>query len=278
MVKKHGLGRGLNALIPEDDAPVDRLNINSIKPNKDQPRKYFDEEKIILLSESIKEHGMIQPIIVKKEAEDYRIIAGERRWRAAKKAGLKEIPVILMDLTDKDVLEISLIENIQRQDLNPMEEAGAFVKLIEDFSLTQEELSKKLGKSRTAIANTVRLLHLDPRVQDFLIEGIITEGHGRALLGLKEGEDQFLASQKVIDFSLSVRETESLVAAYDKEPKIREKRKLDPYLKDIEKRLTLSLGTKVYFKPKAKNKGKIEIEYYSSEELERILEFLKLED
>ena len=281
MAKKFGLGKGLNALLPESEeasGPLDSIDINRIKPNKEQPRKYFDEEKIYMLSESIKEHGMIQPIIVKKDGDDYRIIAGERRWRAARKAGLKEIPVIMMDLSEKDVLEISLIENIQRQDLNPMEEASAFKRLLDDFNLTQEDLSKKLGKSRTAIANTIRLLNLDSRVQEFLIEGILSEGHGRALLGLENYDEQYLASQKVIDFSLSVRETEHLVAGYHTEKVERNKKALDPYLADLEKRLGEALGTRVKFKAKAKNKGKIEIEYYSSDELERILEFLKVED
>ncbi len=281
MAKKFGLGKGLNALLPESEeasGPLDSIDINRIKPNKEQPRKYFDEEKIYMLSESIKEHGMIQPIIVKKDGDDYRIIAGERRWRAARKAGLKEIPVIMMDLSEKDVLEISLIENIQRQDLNPMEEASAFKRLLDDFNLTQEDLSKKLGKSRTAIANTIRLLNLDSRVQEFLIEGILSEGHGRALLGLENYDEQYLASQKVIDFSLSVRETEHLVAGLHTEKVERNKKALDPYLADLEKRLGEALGTRVKFKAKAKNKGKIEIEYYSSDELERILEFLKVED
>ena len=216
MAKKFGLGKGLNQLIPEEEEIVTVLNINKIKANKKQPRKYFDEEKLVLLSESIKEHGMIQPIIVQKDGEDYCIIAGERRWRAAKKASLKEVPVIVMDIADSTVLEVSLIENIQRQDLNPIEEASAFKRLIHDFKLTQEELARKIGKSRTSIANTMRLIHLDERVQQFLIEEILSEGHGRALLGLENTEDQYIAAQKVIDEGLSVRETESLVASFHK--------------------------------------------------------------
>ena len=278
MAKKFGLGKGLNQLIPEEEEIVTVLNINKIKANKKQPRKYFDEEKLVLLSESIKEHGMIQPIIVQKDGEDYCIIAGERRWRAAKKASLKEVPVIVMDIADSTVLEVSLIENIQRQDLNPIEEASAFKRLIHDFKLTQEELAKKIGKSRTSIANTMRLIHLDERVQQFLIEEILSEGHGRALLGLENTEDQYIAAQKVIDEGLSVRETESLVASFHKVKPVARKMKMDPYYKDIEKRLAKSMGTKVLLKPKAKNKGKIEIEYYSMEELNRLLEYLKLEE
>lgn len=278
MAKKFGLGKGLNQLIPEEEEIVTVLNINKIKANKKQPRKYFDEEKLVLLSESIKEHGMIQPIIVQKDGEDYCIIAGERRWRAAKKASLKEVPVIVMDIADSTVLEVSLIENIQRQDLNPIEEASAFKRLIHDFKLTQEELAKKIGKSRTSIANTMRLIHLDERVQQFLIEEILSEGHGRALLGLENTEDQFIAAQKVIDEGLSVRETESLVASFHKVKPVARKMKIDPYYKDIEKRLAKSMGTKVLLKPKAKNKGKIEIEYYSMEDLNRLLEYLKLEE
>ncbi|SDI52253.1 ParB/RepB/Spo0J family partition protein [Proteiniclasticum ruminis] len=278
MAKRFGLGKGLNQLIPEEEEIVTVLNINKIKANKKQPRKYFDEEKLVLLSESIKEHGMIQPIIVQKDGEDYCIIAGERRWRAAKKASLKEVPVIVMDIADSTVLEVSLIENIQRQDLNPIEEASAFKRLIHDFKLTQEELAKKIGKSRTSIANTMRLIHLDERVQQFLIEEILSEGHGRALLGLENTEDQYIAAQKVIDEGLSVRETESLVASFHKVKPVARKMKMDPYYKDIEKRLAKSMGTKVLLKPKAKNKGKIEIEYYSMEDLNRLLEYLKLEE
>ncbi len=278
MAKKFGLGKGLNQLIPEEEEIITVLNINKIKANKKQPRKYFDEEKLVLLSESIKEHGMIQPIIVQKEGEDYCIIAGERRWRAAKKASLKEVPVIVMDIADSTVLEVSLIENIQRQDLNPIEEASAFKRLIHDFKLTQEELARKIGKSRTSIANTMRLIHLDERVQQFLIEESLSEGHGRALLGLENTEDQFIAAQKVIDEGLSVRETESLVTSFHKAKPVARKMKIDPYYKDIEKRLAKSMGTKVLLKPKAKNKGKIEIEYYSMEDLNRLLEYLKLEE
>jgi len=278
MAKKFGLGRGLDKLIPEDDENIGILDINKIKPNKKQPRKYFDEDKIAMLAESIKEHGMIQPIIVQKEDEDYSIVAGERRWRAAKKANLKEVPVIIMDIAESAVLEISLIENIQRQDLNPIEEANAYKRLIDDFKLTQEELSKKIGKSRTSISNTMRLTNLDDRVQEFLVEEILSEGHGRAILAIENKDDQYKLAQKVVDENLNVRETESLASNFYKVKPVARKLRLDPYYKDVEKRLAKSIGTKVSLKPKARNKGKIEIEYYSMDDLNRILEHLKLEE
>lgn len=278
MAKKFGLGKGLDKLIPEDEENIGVLDINKIKPNKKQPRKYFDEEKIAMLAESIKEHGMIQPIIVQKEKEDYSIVAGERRWRAAKQANLKEVPVIIMDITESAVLEISLIENIQRQDLNPIEEANAYKRLLGDFDLTQEELSRKIGKSRTSISNTMRLVNLDDRVQEFLIEEILSEGHGRAILAIEEKEDQYKLAQRVVDENLNVRETENLAANYYKVKPTARKIRLDPYFKDVEKRLAKTIGTKVSLKPKAKNKGRIEIEYYSMDDLNRILEHLKLEE
>ncbi|MBO1265640.1 ParB/RepB/Spo0J family partition protein [Proteiniclasticum sp. SCR006] len=278
MAKKFGLGKGLDKLIPEDEENIGVLDINKIKPNKKQPRKYFDEEKIAMLAESIKEHGMIQPIIVQKEKEDYSIVAGERRWRAAKQANLKEVPVIIMDITESAVLEISLIENIQRQDLNPIEEANAYKRLLGDFDLTQEELSRKIGKSRTSISNTMRLVNLDDRVQEFLIEEILSEGHGRAILAIEEKEDQYKLAQRVVDENLNVRETENLATNYYKVKPVARKIRLDPYFKDVEKRLAKTIGTKVSLKPKAKNKGRIEIEYYSMDDLNRILEHLKLEE
>jgi len=278
MAKKFGLGKGLDKLIPEEEEKINLLDINKIKANKKQPRKYFDEEKLAILAESIKEHGMIQPIIVQKEGEDYSIIAGERRWRAAKKASMKEVPVVIMELTDSAVLEVSLIENIQRQDLNPIEEANAYKRLLKDFSLTQENLAKRIGKSRTSIANTMRLIQLDERVQQFLIEESLSEGHGRAILALENKDDQYTVAQKVIDESFSVRETERLVAGLFKNKPEPRKMKIDPHFKDIEKRLAKTMGTKVSLRPKAKDKGKIEIEYYSMDDLNRILEHLQLED
>lgn len=284
--KKFGLGKGLGALIPEENLQdkilennngVNVININLIKANAEQPRKNFDEEKIIQLSESIKEHGIIQPIILKKDGETYSIVAGERRWRAAKIAGLKEIPSIIMNLSSKEILEISLIENIQRQDLNPIEEAIAYKKLIDDFKLTQEQLSNRIGKSRTSITNCLRLLNLDERVQEYLIDGVITEGHGRAILSVQDKELQYKLAQSIIDEGLSVRETEKLIKIIGKEKKTlkNEVKNENPYYVDIKDKLESLFGTKVLLMDK-KNKGKIEIEYYSQEDLQRILDILNI--
>lgn len=291
MSKKFGLGKGLNALIPEEVSNninskkeknkdgVALIDINLIKNNNEQPRKLFDDEKILELAESIKHNGIIQPIILRKVDSKYVIVAGERRWRAAKLIGLKEVPSIIMDLTDKQVMEISLIENIQRQDLNAIEEANAYKKLISEFNLTQEELSKRLGKSRTAITNTMRLLNLSEGVKQYLIEGVISEGHGRALLSINEANLQCEVAQKVIDDKLSVRELEKFIKDC-KEKKVakphkKENEELNPYYKDITERLQGYFGTKVNISNK-NNKGKIEIEYYSDEDLQRILDIIKL--
>lgn len=278
--KKHGLGKGLGALIPEgvdypNDKEVSTVNINLIKANNLQPRKSFDEEKILQLAESIKEHGIIQPIVLKKENDIYIIVAGERRWRAAKSIGLKEIPSIIMELTDKQVLEISLIENIQREDLNPIEEAIAYKRLIEEFSLTQEVLSVRVGKSRTAITNTLRLLNLDSRVQDYLIDSVITEGHGRALLSILNKDFQYQMAQTIIDEGLSVREIERLIKNLDKNPANNKKTGLNPFYSDIRNKLEEHFGTKVSMSNKS-NKGKIEIEYYSEDDLQRILDIINV--
>ncbi|MDU2993241.1 MAG: ParB/RepB/Spo0J family partition protein [Clostridium sp.] len=280
MNKKFALGKGLGALIPdeinEDNEGKLMISLNKIKSNIDQPRKSFDNEKIAVLAESIKNHGIIQPLILKENDGGYIIVAGERRWRAAKMVGLKEVPAIVMDLTEKQVLEISLIENIQRQDLNPIEEALAYKKLLSDFDLTQEELSKRIGKSRTAITNTIRLINLDSRVQQYVIDGIISEGHGRALLSLEDGDLQYIYSQKVIDEKLSVRELEKLIRNISlKSERSEKKEELNPYYKDVRDRLQNYFGTKVNLSSK-KNKGKIEIEYYSEEDLERILDIINL--
>lgn len=294
MNKRHGLGKGLGALIPDNDTDTDvnsnlesseknsvnKLSINLVKANRDQPRKNFDSEKISQLAESIKEHGIIQPIIVKKNKDNnYIVIAGERRWRAAKSIGIKEIPVIIMDdIDDKSILEISLIENIQREDLNPIEESLAFKKLIEDFRLTQDELSKRVGKSRTAITNCLRLLNLDKRVQEYLIDRVISEGHGRALLAIENMDVQYELAQKIIDEQLSVREIERLVKNLSKEKKkkSKEEKTENPYYIDLKNRLEDYFGTKVSLLSKNRNKGKIEIEYYSEDDLQRILDILKL--
>ena len=288
MSKKFGLGKGLNALIPEDTLNAEKdnsvegktnlININEIKSNAQQPRKNFDNEKIMELAESIRHNGIIQPIILRKSDSGYVIVAGERRWRAAKLIGLKEVPSIVMELTDKQVLEISLIENIQRQDLNPIEEALAYKKLLDDFELTQEELSKRLGKSRTAITNTMRLLNLSEDVQQYLIEGVISEGHGRALIGITNYKLQCELAQKVIDDKLSVRDLEAIIKKIKNSSEQNSKKKVqeyNPYYKDISRRLENYFGTKVNINCK-NNKGKIEIEYYSEEDLQRILDIIKL--
>ncbi|AVQ40445.1 chromosome partitioning protein ParB [Clostridium botulinum] len=282
MNKKSALGKGLGALIPEKSQEnkdsINTISINLIKPNNEQPRKNFDEEKIGYLAQSIKEHGIIQPLVLKKEGNLYTIVAGERRWRAAKLVGIKKIPAVVMDLDDRSVLEISLIENIQRQDLNCIEEAQAYKNLIQEFKITQDILSIRIGKSRAAIANCMRLLALDKRVQQYLIDGVITEGHGRALLALKENELQYKLSQTIIDENLSVRETERIIKNIYKEKKNNNNIKnneISPYYKDIKSKLESLFDTKVNLQNN-KNKGKIEIEYYSEDDLQRILDILKL--
>lgn len=292
MSKRFGLGKGLNALIPEDtvilepkkgkdkngDNGYSLIDINLIKSNESQPRKSFDDEKIMELSESIKSNGIIQPLILRKDKDEYIIVAGERRWRAAKYIGIKEIPAVIMDLTEKQILEISLIENIQREDLNSIEEAIAYKKLITDFDLTQEQLSKRIGKSRVAITNTMRLLNLSEDVQQYIIEGVISEGHGRALLAITDSKLQCELAQNVIDDKLSVRELEFLIRKLKtkSEPsKSKAKKETNPYYKEVIEKLENYFGTKVNVTNK-NNKGKIEIEYYSEEDLQRILEIINL--
>lgn len=292
MSKKFGLGKGLNALIPEDtvilepkkgkdkndDNGYSLIDINLIKSNESQPRKSFDDEKIMELAESIKSNGIIQPLILRKDKDEYIIVAGERRWRAAKYIGIKEIPAVIMDLTEKQILEISLIENIQREDLNSIEEAIAYKKLITDFDLTQEQLSKRIGKSRVAITNTMRLLNLSEDVQQYIIEGVISEGHGKALLAITDSKLQCELAQNVIDDKLSVRELEFLIRKLKtkSEPsKSKAKKETNPYYKEVIEKLENYFGTKVNVTNK-NNKGKIEIEYYSEEDLQRILEIINL--
>ena len=297
MAKKFGLGKGLDALIPladtlnamnvqevinedevENDNGILTINIEDIRANEDQPRKFFDETKLMELAESLKQHGMIQPLVLNKHKDHYSIIAGERRWRAAKIAGVKEVPAIIMNISDAKLLQVSLIENIQREDLNPIEEAVAYQKLINDYNLTQEELSIKIGKSRSAITNTMRLLNLDERVKEYIIQAVISEGHGRALLPL-DNEIQYELAQKIIDDSLSVREVEKLVKKLTSEnienENVERRKPLNPYYKDIRDRLQEYFGTKVNINSN-KNKGKIEIEYYSEEDLQRILDIISL--
>jgi ParB family chromosome partitioning protein len=280
--KKFGLGKGLGALIPEeeitdDGSSITKVSMNLIKANKEQPRKSFDPGKISELAQSIKEHGVIQPIILNKENDIYVVVAGERRFRAAKSIGLTEIPAIIMNIDNRKILEISLIENIQREDLNPIEEAIAYKKLLVDFNLTQEEISKKVSKSRTAITNCMRLLNLDERVQDYIIDGVISEGHGRAILGLNDKQIQYEIAQMVIDDCLNVRQTEKIVKNFENEKKENVVKKQDDiYYKDILNKLENHFGTKVFINSKSRNKGKIEIEYFSEEEFERILEVFNI--
>ena len=282
--KKFSLGKGLGALIPEEEITEDgsmvlKVSMKLIKANKDQPRKSFDPEKISELAQSIKEHGIIQPIILNKDEKNdtYTVVAGERRFRAAKSIGLMEIPAIIMNIDNREVLELSLIENIQREDLNPIEEALAYKRLLVDFNLTQEEISKKVCKSRTAITNCMRLLNLDDRVQDYIIDGVISEGHGRAILGISDKEIQYGIAQMVIDDTLNVRETERLVKNFENQKKEKiNKNKSNIYYKDIMNKLENRFGTKVFINSKNKNKGKIEIEYYSEDDFERILEIFNI--
>lgn len=283
MSKKFALGKGLGALIPDELEPKNNkdnnemlISINLIKNNENQPRRAFDNEKIAELAESIRHHGIVQPIILRKDKENYIIVAGERRWRAAKLLALKEVPAVVMDLTDKQVLEISLIENIQRENLNPIEEAIAYKQLLTEFSLTQEELSKRIGKSRVSITNTMRLMNLNEDVQQYIIDGVISEGHGRVLLGISDSSSQYEMAQRVIDEKLSVRELETIVKYLNKEKNdIVKTRELNPYYKDITNKLQDFFGTKVNINSK-NNKGKIQIEYYSEEDLQRILEIINL--
>ena len=287
--KRRGLGSGLDVLIPENDdlikkeevlQPDTKLKLKVIEPNREQPRKYFDEDALNTLADSIKQYGVLSPLWVRKRETYYEIIAGERRWRAAQIAGLKEVPVILMDEDEQSSLEISLVENIIREDLNPIEEATAYKRLMDEFHLTQEEVAKKVSKSRPVIANAVRLLDLDSRVQQMLIEEKITEGHGRRLLEIADKEVQFELATRIMDQELTVRETEKLIKSV-KNPnkksdnKENKKDELAFIYEDMEEKMKTIMGTKVSILPKNKQKGKIEIEYYSMEELERIMELLE---
>lgn len=275
---KKALGRGLGALINAEDNDnreenITELKINDIEPNINQPRKYFDDKKLVQLAESIKQHGMVQPIVVKRENNTYKIVAGERRWRAARIAGLKTVPVIVKDLTDRQLMEIALIENLQREDLNPIEEAEAYENLIKEYNMTQEEISKIVGKSRSAIANSIRLLGLVEEVRNFLISGEISSGHARALLAIENGELQVKAAKEIIKRGLNVRETENLVKRYLKEKSGKTEKPKSEELMEIEEKFKDIFGTKVRITPNDK-KGKIMIEYYSSDELERIIELI----
>ncbi len=284
MAMKKGLGKGLDSMIPEKKTKAElkevadksfiEVKISEIDPNIGQPRKSFNEDELLELAESIKIHGVIQPVILTKRGKRYELIAGERRWRAAKLAGLAKIPALVREYTDKEIMEVSLIENIQRQDLNPVEEAEAFKNLIDEYKMKQDDLAERVSKSRSAITNALRLLKLDEKVKAMLAEGLITTGHARALLAVEDKDKQQQLATKIFDEKLSVRETEKLVKALSegkenkKEEKTSEKlvyRKLEDSLKSI-------LGSKVSIKSKQGGKGKIEIDYYSMEELDRITE------
>ena len=289
-----GLGKGLDALIPvssdvknnkkmgvtgeKEKGPETLVKITMVEPNREQPRKTFDEDALNELAESIKQFGLLQPILVQDRKDHYEIIAGERRWRAAKIAGLKEVPVIIKDLTEQEIVEISLIENIQRENLNPIEEALAYKKLLNEFHLKQEEVAERVSKSRTAVTNSMRLLNLEEEVQKMVVDEMITTGHARALLGIEEGEQQIACAKKIVDEKLSVRDIEKLVKNMNKpakEKKPAKENNVDFVYQDIEEKLKVSLGTKVSVTAKENGAGKIEIEFYSHEDLERLLEILK---
>ena len=303
-VKRNGLGKGLDSLIPNKSDKLTKpetknnnsevkvspakkvkedpkaseilLKINQVEPNRDQPRKEFDEDALLELADSIKQFGVLQPLLVQKKKDYYEIIAGERRWRAAKLAGLKEVPVLIKSYTDQEIVEISLIENIQRENLNPIEEAMAFKRLLEEFHLKQDEVAERVSKSRTAVTNSMRLLKLSDKVKQMIIDDMISTGHARALLPIEDEEQQYLLATKIFDEKLSVRETEKLVKSL-KNPK-KEVKKTTPehqfIYNDIAEKMKSIMGTKVNINAKANGKGKIEIEYYSEEELERIYDLM----
>lgn len=304
--KKSGLGRGLDALFPEktvhskqEEKPVQKavsaddekeketetvgsgiktVKISKVEPNREQPRKKFDEDALLELSESIKQYGILQPLLVSDKKDYYELIAGERRWRAAKMAGLKEVPIIIKEFSDQETVEISLIENIQREDLNPVEEAQAYKRLIDEFHLKQDEIADRVAKSRTAVTNSLRLLKLDPRVQDMVVDEMITAGHARAILSIPDSDMQEMVASKVFDNQLSVRETEELVRKILKPSKKKEKvsnSAEDAIYESLEEKMKGITGTRVFIRRKKNNKGKIEIEYYSRDDLERIIDLFE---
>ena len=295
-IKKKGLGKGLDSLIPdnksiksltpykyaeakkeaEEKAGVQTMKINEVEPNRDQPRKNFDEDALLELSDSIKQFGVLQPLLVRKRKDYYEIIAGERRWRAAKLAGVKEVPVIVKEYTDQEILEIGLIENIQRENLNPIEEAIAFKRLLEEFNLKQDEVAERVSKSRTAVTNSMRLLKLSDKVQQMIIDDMISTGHARALLAIDDPELQYTLANKIFDEKLSVRETEKLVKEIKNPKKPKEKKVMENAFiyQDLEEKMKGVFGTKVSIASKGKGKGKIEIEYYSDDELEHLFDMM----
>ena len=295
MALKRGLGKGLDSLIPTNvmmESEVKHTTVSTassaeegkdgtlmvklskVEPNREQPRKNFDEDSLQELAESLKQFGMLQPILVQNRGDYYEIIAGERRWRAAKIAGLKEVPVIVRELTDQEIVEISLIENIQREDLNPIEEAQAYKRLLTEFHLKQDEVAERVSKSRTAVTNSMRLLKLCDEVQKMVVDDMISTGHARALISIEDPEEQYLIAQKIFDEKLSVREVEKLVKDLHKPPKPRkeENKTLQAIYQEISERLKQSLSTKVSVSAKQNGAGKIEIEFYNHEDLERLLE------
>ena len=296
-----GLGRGLDAMISDSSKPrqeekkiensaakeqggdskdkVIMVKIAQVEPSRKQPRKQFDEDALLELAESIKQFGVLQPLLVQKKEDYYEIIAGERRWRASKLAGIKEIPVMVKDFSDQEAVEISLIENIQRENLNPIEEAAAYKRLMEEFHLKQDTIAERVSKSRTAVTNSMRLLKLDDRVQQMLIDEMLTTGHARALLAIEDKDTQHAAAVKVFDEKLSVRETEKLVKEilnpHQKETEKEKDRAQDLVYEQLEEKIKGIIGSKVAIRRKSKDKGRIEIAYYSQEELERIVELLE---
>lgn len=295
MALKRGLGKGLDSLIPTNvmmESEVKHTTVSTassaeegkdgtlmvklskVEPNREQPRKNFDEDSLQELAESLKQFGMLQPILVQNRGDYYEIIAGERRWRAAKIAGLKEVPVIVRELTDQEIVEISLIENIQREDLNPIEEAQAYKRLLTEFHLKQDEVAERVSKSRTAVTNSMRLLKLCDEVQKMVVDDMISTGHARALISIEDPEEQYLIAQKIFDEKLSVREVEKLVKDLHKPPKPpkEENKTLQAIYQEISERLKQSLSTKVSVSAKQNGAGKIEIEFYNHEDLERLLE------
>lgn len=288
-----GLGKGLDSLIPvampktesveteakkEDDAHGIYVKITKVEPNREQPRKNFDEDALQELADSIKQYGIVEPLIVQDRKTYYEIIAGERRWRAAKLAGLKEVPVIIRNYTEQEIVEISLIENIQREDLNPIEEAQAYKRLLTEFNLKQDEVAERVSKSRTAVTNSMRLLKLCDEVQQMIIDDMISTGHARALITIEDPEQQYTIAQKVFDEKLSVREVEKLVKNLNKPEKVKkepvEDKALEAVYQDLEEKLKQSLGTKVSIAPKGDGSGRLEIEFYTHDDLEKITDLL----
>lgn len=291
MAARGGLGKGLDSLIPDTigtkketgkekakpQSPDSIVDINMVEPNREQPRKNFDEDSLLELAESIKQFGLLQPILVQDRKTYYEIIAGERRWRASKLAGLKKVPVIIRNLTEQEIVEISLIENIQREDLNPIEEALAYKKLLTEFNLKQDEVADRVSKSRTAVTNSMRLLKLCDEVQQMVISDMISTGHARAILSVEDPEEQYILAQKIFDEKMSVREVEKYIKNLNKPEKQKKEvnKTLDTIYKDMEEKLKQALGTKVMVSSKnADGSGKIEIEFYTHDDFDRITDKL----